>query len=484
MRAFIESKERFISQLRPPEVFDFIRTSGLADPPDETEIESALFQLCEWGNLQADADTTAVSAVEDFYSQRHAYQMTSQGEAAERALAGFSATSGRESALCCSGLADIRLLLQELKQLSGLAELDADKIHRNLLVLRALFEDLSKTAQNFIARLEPRIDLQPSEARRLVDYGQQFIEELVLEADNIAGVIHDIEAAGLERLLQALAKRGIPQGMNAGEAAGADVYSQWRLDWDRFRIWFVSQPGFPSHSDRLRERARESVSALLSIIARANDQRNFRIDRANDFRVLARWFAQAGSDVEAHLLWRAAFGLCPARHLLINDATLDDRDAHDVPPNTSWLDAPPLRLSVWLRDYCRNSGTGGLSRIIDRSAEKEKLAAATQEEAQRLLHAQHRFDTGDRIRLSELEHLETGEFELFLDLLGEAVSARVFAEEPVEILSGDGCLRVKLEPTGDGREAMILTADGVLSGPDHWISVEQISANHAEGVSI
>ena len=103
------------------------------------------------------------------------------------------------------------------------------------------------------------------------------------------------------------------------------------------------------------------------------------------------------------------------------------------------------------------------------------LAAASQKEAQRLLNAQRRFGTGNRIRLSELEQLETGDFDVFLDLLGEAVSARVFPVEAVEILSGDGSLRVKLEPTCDGREAMIVTADGTFAGPDHWISMEQLS---------
>ena len=114
--------------------------------------------------------------------------------------------------------------------------------------------------------------------------------------------------------------------------------------------------------------------------------------------------------------------------------------------------------------------------MIDRSAEKQKLAAASQREAQRLLNAHHRFGNGNRIRLSELEQLQDGEFELFLDLLGETVSNRVFESETTEILSGDGCFRIKLEPTDDGRDALILTTDGMFSGPDHWISIEQISA--------
>jgi uncharacterized protein (TIGR02677 family) len=114
-----------------------------------------------------------------------------------------------------------------------------------------------------------------------------------------------------------------------------------------------------------------------------------------------------------------------------------------------------------------------LSRIINRTKEKEKLAAASYEEALRILRAQNRFATGTRMRLSELAQLESDEFDLFLEFLGETVTARGFPEDTAEILSSDGSLRVKLEPTGDGQTAAIQTPDGIFSGPDHWITVER-----------
>src|SRR5439155_21781584 len=92
-------------------------------------------------------------------------------------------------------------------------------------------------------------------------------------------------------------------------------------------------------------RARASLTTLLSVMMSINDRRISRIDRSNDFRVLARWFAEAASEADAHRLWRAVFGLCPARYLIVNDATLDDHEAQDVNDGKSWLDAPPLRIS-------------------------------------------------------------------------------------------------------------------------------------------
>jgi uncharacterized protein (TIGR02677 family) len=476
MRAFIEAKERFVFHLRQQDILDCIHSAALAEMAEESTIKSALDQLCQWGNLQTEVDGTSVYAVEDFRNQRHTFRMTSAGEAAERALTGFNEIAGRETALERSGVTDIRIVLQDLKQLWHETEPDAGELYRHMLVLRALFEHLATTAQAFALMLQRSSGLQPDGMQALVDYGQQFIDELVLESDRIGKLIRDIEMSDFERLIRAVARHSAPERAGPMHETVADACNRWHSQWERFRIWFISEHG-PSKAETLREHARASIPVLLSVITSIYDQRKQRIDRAGDFRVLARWFAEAKSDAEAHLLWRTAFGWCPARHLTIDDATLDDRETNIVPATTSWLDAPPLRISMRRRDRGGKSRTGGLSRIIDRSAEKEKLAAASPEEARRLLNAHRRFGMGNRIRLSELERLEPDEFEVFLDLLGEAVSVRVFSGEPVEVVSGDGCLRVRLEPTGDGQEALILTTEGAFSGPDHWLSIEQISTH-------
>jgi uncharacterized protein (TIGR02677 family) len=278
----------------------------------------------------------------------------------------------------------------------------------------------------------------------------------------------------LDSLVQAVTERIARSGLPAIAEQTDGMRVQWRSFWLSFCNWFISEPGRLSSADVLRERLRSALPALLTVITTFNDRRIHRIDRSNDFRVLARWFAEADSDAAAHRLWHAVFGLSPARHLLINEATLDEFEAQHLPSKTSWRDAPPLRLQTSFRDYTSSAQAGGLTYLIDRTTEKEKLAAAAHEEALRILNAQSRFGTGDRIRLSQLEELETREFDLLLDMLGEAVSARVLSTEPVEIFSGDGCLKIKLEPTCDGREASILTADGVLSGPDHWITIEHL----------
>jgi hypothetical protein len=47
-------------------------------------------------------------------------------------------------------------------------------------------------------------------------------------------------------------------------------------------------------------------------------------------------------------------------------------------------------------------------------------------------------------------------------------------EEAVEVTSSDGTLHVRLEPTADGRTATVVTPAGRFSGPDHYVTIEDL----------
>jgi len=468
MRVFVESSERFRPSLSPEDVIAAVHSSSPGQVVEPSDIEAALRRLCEWGNLQSNPATTFHTAA-DSYKQRDVFQMTSRGAAVERALAAFqniafqNIETSEDDLTATTALTDVAHALEQLNRLSREEEPDAGRIRRNLIALRSRFEDFTFGTQRLIASLEQGIGLAVPEMKRLIDRAEEFLSDFVIAADRVAESIRDIEAAGFERLLQALAHHQLRDGIVPMPENTAAIRDQWRSHWEHFCNWFVSRPGCPSNAVLLREHIRSSMPVLLRVITSLNDRKIYRVDRSNDFRVLARWFAEAESDAEAHRLWKTVFGLCPARHLAIDDASLDDFEAQDVPADTSWLDAPPVRISM--RARVGDPHTGMLSRIIDRTSEKEKLAATAHDEALRILSAQARFGSGRRMRLSELELLEAGEFDLFLDLLGDATS--------IEVVSDEGFLRVKLEPTNDGREAAIATTEGIFSGPDHWISIER-----------
>jgi uncharacterized protein (TIGR02677 family) len=488
LRVFAQAKTRFALQLRPQDVATHLHASNTngAPPVDAAGIDAALQQLCAWGNLEAHPDTTDVATVDEFYRPRYQYQLTSAGAAAEQALAVFEESIQEPGELQSAALDDIRLLLQELARLTESAETDERHVHRTMTALRMRFDELTSKSQAFIGSLQRTIDLHGIDIEAflaykemLIGYLERFIGELVVAADEIGDLLRRIDEDRLPDLLGQTARRDLADALSPSTADYEAARELWRSRWDGLKAWFIGVDGRPSQAELLRARARASIPALLIAVAGINDRRLARSDRSADLRTLARWFAQTDSDADAHRLWRAAFGLAPARHLQINEETLDRFEARPISTNTSWLDAPPLRISPRLRKTGRHTRRGRLNHVIDRSREKALLAEAAETEARQIAAAQTRLAEHHPTRLSEIGDLEWDEFRLFLDLLGQALAAKVRDDETVEAVSGDGALRITLAPTGDDGIAVIRTSRGEFRGPDHFITISAEVENGA-----
>jgi uncharacterized protein (TIGR02677 family) len=182
--------------------------------------------------------------------------------------------------------------------------------------------------------------------------------------------------------------------------------------------------------------------------------------------VLARWFAACDENGGAHRLARAAFALNPSRHFLLNT----DADA-ELPANTSWADAPPLRIHPRLREYGEAAPRGPLPRVKDRGEARALLALQLAQESMQVEAARRRLATGRPARLSQLDDLDLHAFGLFLGLLGEALTEQRGPDAPVERRTGDGMLHIRLEPLAADTYARIVTPHGVFGGRDHLITI-------------
>ncbi len=480
MRAFLQAKERFVLHLRPANVVAALRGEGTDAERDG--IQTLLAQLVEWGNLRADPDHAEVATVEEFYRARFLYQLTVEGEAAERALAHFEELLVVPGELQTSALADIQELLAELLTLARAPSPDAGKVHRSLTTLTVRFEELTDRARTFITGLQRTVDLHGIDLDaflaykdRLIEYLERFIGDLVVAQGRIAALLADIDTAGAERLLRAAAERDLTDRLEVDDTDRDAAHDRWTGRWSGLTSWFVAPAGGRAQAEVLRERARQGITDLLRAVSQINEQRVSRSDRPADLRTLARWFAQCENDADAHRLWRAAFGLTPSRHLKVDADTLDARADDPVPASTSWLDAPPLEVSPQLRRTGRYVRRGRPSTIIDRSEEKALLARQAAEEAAQLAAARAQLVTDGTVRLSDLRDLDRQAFGLFLDLLGEALASQVRPGHPVRVTSADGGLEIELTPTGDGRRATITTSDGALTGPDHQLRITDLT---------
>lgn len=481
LRTFARAKERFVVHLRPEDVAAELRADA------DEQLTEALDQLVRWGNLRADVDTSRVTTVEDFHRKRSLYQLTAAGQAAEQAIAFYEEAIGRRGQLQSVALADIAGQLRALLVLARQTDPDPAKVHLLLLSVAERFASLADNAQAFMSALRRAIDFSDGDVdgflaykERLIDYINRFIADLANSGAQIALLLTDLEAAGHDRLLAAAAGReaadAVPEGADAAESLGQaqeQALDAWRNRWRGLDDWFTSRDtGHPSQARLLRQAAVTAIKQLIDAVGLLNERRSGRSDRSADFAVLARWFAEAPDDTAAHWLWRAAFGLSPARHLSVTGDTLDEW--RDVPAGTPWHEAPPIRISPQLRKTGSYERRGKPSQVRDRTAERDLLRLRAEQEALQTAEARWRLRTSGPTLLSDLDVLDPRAFRLFLSLLGDALAARAPADTEVKTVTSDGSMEVRLRLVPDGGTATIKTEDGVLTGPEHLIEITDL----------
>lgn len=498
MGVLMQAKRRFVVHLRPEDVHEALAADcpdGGATPDLKT-VTDALNNLEEWGNLRADPDTSRVTTVEDFHRARFLYQLTSAGEAAEKALAAYDEALGQRGALQAVALADIVTQLRALLELATVAAPDPAKTHLLLRGLVDRFTDLAGNAQAFMGSLQRTIDLHDADVDafrsykdRLIDYLERFIKDLVTTGAEIAALLHRIEEYGVDRLLALAAQR---EAEDAAPGAGDDEaddprdpafvqgLASWRERWGGLRQWFVSEPSHPSQAKLLRSRARAAIPQLLQVVASLNERRAGRSDRSADFRALARWLAQAPDTNAMHQLWRAAFGLSSARHLTTNGDTLAEQTENPVPPSTPWAQAPPVVISPILKRTGSYERRGKPNRIVDRAEHRRLLAERAAQQAAQTAEARARLVTTHPTRLRDIGELDSAAFNLFLQLLGDALAARRPGQRAVTTTTADGTLEIRLTALEDGGTAQVRTPSGVFRGPDHLIEIVDRAADRVE----
>ena len=481
LRTFARAKARFIVHLRPEDVAAELRAEA------DEQLTEALDQLVRWGNLRADIDTGRVTTVEDFHRKRSLYQLTAAGQAAEQAIAFYEDAIGRRGQLQSVALADIAGQLQALLVLAAEDDPDPAKVHLLLLSVAERFSSLADNAQAFMAALRRAIDFSDGDVdgfvaykERLIDYINRFIADLANSGAQIAVLLARLEAGQHERLLVLAARReaadAVPEGAADAESltrAEGQALDAWRNRWRGLDDWFTSRDaGHPSQARLLRQAAVTAIKQLIDAVGLLNDRRSGRSDRSADFAALARWFAQAPDDAAAHRLWRAAFGLTPARHLSVTGETADELP--HVPAGTPWGEAPP----IWISPQLRRTGTyerrGKPSAVKDRSADRELLRRQAEQESEQTAEARRRLRTSGPTLLSDLDVLDPRAFRLFLSLLGDALAARSPHEAEVKTVTSDGSMEVRLHLVPGGGTATIKTEDGVLAGPEHVIEITDL----------
>ena len=467
MTAFVLAKRRFVVTLRPDEILD-----------GADEVRQALVQLEQWGNLRSDPDTSRVTTIADFQRARLMYQLTQEGENAERALDEFDRRFGVSGSLQSAALDDIVVQLRALAEAAKRRPLDEARVALALLTLTDRFERLAANAQAFAGSLRRTIDLRGIEEAAflaykdtLIGYLDRFIQDMLTRTGTIASLIDELTEEGVEELLAAAAERDARD--DAPDQQPVDHVGMWRGRWAGFQQWFVGSDGRASQASLLRRMARTAIPELLRAAAAINDRRSGRSDRAADFRTLALWFADAPSDDDRHRLASAAFGLASARHLAIDGETLDARSREPVPVTASWSAAPPVEISPRLRATGSWEKRGAQARVRDRGADRRTIELAMADRQATLDAVRAQLLTDGPVTLDALRITEPDALAAFLALVGQALGRRRSPRDTVRVPSLDGTFVVTIEPGPTHTGLVTLeTPMGLLRGPAHRIGIE------------
>lgn len=435
LSVLVAAKERYQVQVRTEEVAGELAASGV----ETATLGSALEQLKDWGAVTWTQDTSRVARLEDFHRRRELWQLTAAGQAAHDSVLRVLGAAEQAGSLQRALFRDIRENLDALA-----AALDAGDATATYLRLRDLdgaLRDLAANARDFhstMAELRREHELAPEKflayKHLLIDYLQQFLDDLFRYRGQIAAQVAGVEERGVDHLVQLAAAGDDSMGLFADH----DLAARWKDRWAGLAGWFRADSGRgAAGAEELAAATTTAIRDLMAFLRKLTESATRPITRASELLHLARWFAR--SDQEgAHRLFDAAFGLGLPHHL-----GQEEHDPDRTPAATSWWDAPPVDVPVTLREYGRRAPPPLPAVAVDYREAKARLAA--EHRARR----DARVDAATRLTARPIDgrSLTVGEFALLLELLDRALHQRPL----------DGEFKVEVE--AEGVRLIVATAD-------------------------
>jgi uncharacterized protein (TIGR02677 family) len=346
---------------------------------DRDVVEARCRQLAAWGNLVPSVRDARVSTVAEYIRSRSRYQVSKLGGRLHReAVAILHASDGaREVARELLGQ-----IVQSLDRM--LAMLDRHEINAEVLAgevttvfaNQRLFTDSVRDFYAYLAGILSRYDLGGEEYAEFKELLLVYIDLITADVNRHAPALsHRIGLilTMIDPLLDALATLPgltMPDGTAVERAQG-----RIRSDWEELAYWYDDHGA--SGPEQLRAAAGQALGQLITNAKRLLDSSGTGFSRRADFLRLARWFSTANDD-SAHQLFAAAFCAYPSRHLLFGPEEPDPRAG----PTTSWWDSDPVHVPVSLRERGDRALRGRSSRVPDPTADRLRLTAEAQREAQ------------------------------------------------------------------------------------------------------
>jgi uncharacterized protein (TIGR02677 family) len=431
-------------------------TAQLADRHvtlDRDTAEARCKQLLAWGNLLPSVRDAKVATVAEYIRSRSRYQVSKLGGRVHREAVAIMHASDGAREVARELLGQIVQSLDRILSLLNRYEIDAEALAGEVTTVfgnQRLFTDSVRDFYAYLAGVLSRYDLGGGEYAQFKELLLVYIDLITADVNRHApAVAHRVELVltSIDPLLDALSTLPgltLPDGTPVERALG-----RARTDWEELSHWYASGP------QQLRAAASQALGQLITNAKRLLDSSGTGFSRRADFLRLARWFAAADDD-SSHRLYAAAFGIYPARHLLFGADEPDPR----IGPTTSWWDDDPVQVPLSLRERGDRAIRGRTSRVPDPTADRRRLIAEAQHEAE-----QRRAAAAELAMAGALDGatISPAARDLLLDLVAD-----LLARHRVEVTDHDVGLRLRAIP---GRATVVHSPDGTTTFADLGLSI-------------
>ncbi|MEV0895679.1 TIGR02677 family protein [Actinoplanes sp. NPDC049802] len=463
LRAFDTARSSYHVVLHTSEVQTSLAALAEAHPdcpdPATLELPRLLDALVDWGVLDRGQDGTRAATLAEYRNRHSVYQFTEAGYRAHRAVESVLAAGLDDSTLSRLVFAD---LLADLKALARANEDgDAEEVYRKLNRLDRALADVAERAARFYHMLgdlsrthdvRPEVFLTHKDA--LLAHLRDFHDELQRYTPRLREAVHEVEATGLERMVEAAAE--------ADErlfATPVERLADWHRRWRGLRSWLAPADGQPSEADRLSGATMAAIGDVLALLRRVTEARRGGVSRESQLRHLAAWFTGAGSDEAAHALFEVVFGLGAPRHVGVGYP-----DPEAIPGRLSWWEAPAVELSRSLMQTGRMPGQGnGRIARLDRSEGARQMLRERQV-------AEERRQAEAAAGLVGAEVLTGAQAAALRRLLDIALAARAAGRADAPLAAAAFGVRLTLVPR-PGRFTTIPTESGNLHVDGYEVAV-------------
>ncbi|PWR10709.1 TIGR02677 family protein [Micromonospora sicca] len=468
LRAFDSARSSYHVMLHTADVAAAMEALHQASPdcpdPAELELPRLLDALVEWGILDRGQDATRATTLAEYRNRHSVYQFTEAGYRAHRAVEAVLTATMDDTTLSRLVFAD---LLADLTALAAANEAgDAEEVYRKLNRLDRALADIAERAARFyhmLGDLSRTNDVRPeaflTHKDALLAHLRDFHDELQRFTPRLRAAVHEVEATGLDRLIEAAAE--------ADERlfhTPVERLEDWRRRWRGLRSW-LAPPGMAeaSEADRLADATIAAIGDVLALLRRVTEARRGGVSRESQLRHLATWFTRAGSQEASHALFDVAFGLGGPRHVAVTHP-----DPEAIATRLSWWEAPAVELSRTLVATGRAPGQGrGRPARVDRGDDRRHRLRADQLARERQLAAAATVLTEEGLAGHRLDEAQTG---VLLRLLDIALAARVGGAAPAPLAAAAHGVRLTLTPT-PGRFTTMATTAGRLHLDGYALSV-------------